>query len=302
MSEKKTFAERLGWAAGTRALILHVDDAGMSHSSNLGAIQAIDDGCATSSSIMTPCSWVSEYVHHLKQHSDTDAGLHLTLTSEWQEYRWGPVAGKPRVPGLVDPEGCLWYDVPDVVAHATADEFDLEIRAQLDRLLTMGWRPTHLDTHMGTVFGTPEFIQRYIQLGIESKIPVFLPAGHMQYMQETHAIPPEVPLELMGMIAEGTWDAGLPVIDDAHITGYDWPFEDKLDAYKDVLHRMQPGVMQIIVHASDPTDEFAAITDSGPTRKSDLELMLDPRFRKAIEDEGIVLTTWRELMERRNRV
>ena len=299
MREEKTFAERLGWGPEERVVILHVDDAAMSHSSNLGAIKAMEEGVATSCSIMAPCPWVSEYVHYLERHPDTDAGLHVTLTSEWDEYRWGPVAGKPQVPGLVDPEGCLWPDVPDVVAHASADEVETEIRAQLDRLLTMGFTPTHLDTHMGTVFGTPEYTQRYIQIGIEHHIPVFLPAGHLQFMKETNAIPPEVPMDIMGMVAEDTWSAGLPVLDDAHITGCDWEFEDKLEAYSDVLRRMRPGLMQIIVHATDPTDAFAAITDSGPSRESDLRLMTDPRFSKVIEDERIVLTTWRELQERR---
>ena len=247
-------------------------------------------------------SWTSEFLHYLAKHPDVDAGLHVTLTSEWAEYRWGPVAGKAQVPGLVDPEGCLWPEVPDVVAHAPVDDVATEIRMQLDRLLTAGFRPTHIDTHMGTVFGTPEYTQRYLQVAIENHIPAFIPAGHMQYMRETEAIPAEVPVDMIAAIAQATWDAGLPVLDDAHITGYDWPFEDKLEAYADVLRRMQPGLTQIIVHATDPTDAFEAITDSGPTRKSDLDLMCDPRLKQIIADEGILLTTWRELGQRRDAV
>ncbi|HOZ49283.1 MAG TPA: polysaccharide deacetylase family protein [Candidatus Hydrogenedentes bacterium] len=300
MGSTKTYAERLGWGPKDRVVIFHVDDVGMSHSSNRGAIQAMEQGVATSCSIMTPCSWTSEYVHYLKQHPDADAGMHVTLTSEWSEYRWGPVAGKSRVPGLVDPEGCLWPDVPEVVEHATVDEVELEMRAQLDRLLTMGITPTHLDTHMGTVFGTIDFAQRYIMIGIEHHIPVFLPGGHNQYMIETNAIPPGFDPDLVRMVGEGAWEAGLPVLDDAHITGYDAELDHKLEIYGDVMHRMAPGVIQVIVHATDPTDEFQMITDSGPTRLGDLKVMMDPRFRKVLEDEGIILTTWRELKERRD--
>ncbi len=302
MSEKKTFAERLGWGANDRVVIFHVDDAGMSHSSNRGVIRAMEEGIANSSSIMMPCAWVPEYVHYLKQHPEIDAGLHVTLTSEWEEYRWGPLAGKSQAPGLVDKEGCFWKEVPEVVAHATPDEMAAEIAAQLDRLTGMGIRPTHLDTHMGTVFGSPEFIQRYIQAGIESHIPVFLPGGHMQYMLETDAIPAEVDPGIIGAISDATWDAGLPVLDDAHITGYDWSYEDKLDAYVDILRRMRPGLMQIIVHCTDPSDAFDAISDSGPTRLSDLRVMMDKRLREFVEAEGILLTTWRELGERRDTV
>ena len=302
MSETKTYAERLGWGPEDRVVIFHVDDAGMSHSSNQGAIKALEGGIATSCSIMAPCSWATEFAHYFKKHPEIDAGLHVTLTSEWEEYRWGPIAGKAQVPGLVDEEGCLWKEVPEVVAHATPNEVETEIRAQLDRLLTMGLRPTHLDTHMGTVFGTPDFIQRYMMVGIEHHIPVFVPGGHLKYMRETDAIPPEVPSDMIGVIAQGVWDAGLPVLDDAHITGYDWAYEDKLEAYAGVLRRMPPGVMQVIIHASDPSDAFAAITDSGPTRKSDLDLVLDPRFRQILAAEDIILTTWHELGERRDKV
>src|SRR5438045_113280 len=103
----RTFAERLGWKGNDVVVILHVDDVGMSHSSNLGAIEATGKGAATSFSIMMPCPWVPEIARHLKNHPAADSGLHLTLTSEWQIYRWGPLAGKSQVPGLVDAEGCL---------------------------------------------------------------------------------------------------------------------------------------------------------------------------------------------------
>ncbi len=301
MSEQ-TFAERLGWGPKDRVVVFHVDDAGMSHSSNMGTIKAMDEGLATSCSLMMPCSWVSEYVQYWKAHPEKDVGLHVTLTSEWEGYRWGPVAGKSQVPGLVDEEGCFWKDVPFVVEHASADEVETEIRAQLDRFLTYGLRPTHLDTHMGTVFGSAEYLQKYIQVGVENQIPVFLPGGHLQYMHETNAIPEGAPVEMIGMVAQSVWDARLPVLDDCHLTGYDVPLEEKLDAYSDVIRRMQPGLTQIIVHSTDPSDAFPAISDSGPSRLGDLQVMQDPRFKKVLEEENIILTTWRELGERRKSV
>src|SRR5437773_8743619 len=116
---EKTFAERLGWKPNDVVVILHVDDVGMSHSSNLGAIETLEKGVATSWSVMMPCPWVPEIAKYLAQHSEVDSGLHLTLTSEWSLYRWPPLAGKPKVPGLVDKEGCLWQSVAQVAAHAT---------------------------------------------------------------------------------------------------------------------------------------------------------------------------------------
>ncbi len=169
--QERTYAERLGWPAGTKAVIFHVDDAGMSHDSNMGARKAIEEGVATSLSIMMPCSWVPECVDWVKDRGQVDAGIHLTLTSEWKRYRWGPVAGRSVVPGLLDEQGYLWHEVAGVVQHASPEEFEAEVRAQVDRAIAMGVQPTHLDSHMGTCF-QPQFIQRYVELGMEKGIPV----------------------------------------------------------------------------------------------------------------------------------
>jgi predicted glycoside hydrolase/deacetylase ChbG (UPF0249 family) len=121
-----TYAERFGWKKGDRVLILHMDDAGMSYDSDIGIERVLEKGAARSLSVIMPTPWVPHIVHYIEAHPATDAGLHLTLTSEWRDYRWGPVAGVGSVPGLIDREGALWASVADVVRHATADEVDRE--------------------------------------------------------------------------------------------------------------------------------------------------------------------------------
>ncbi|MEN6427702.1 MAG: polysaccharide deacetylase family protein, partial [Phycisphaerales bacterium] len=182
-SQPATYAERLGWPSGSRVVIFHVDDAGMSYDSNLGTTRAIEQGVATSTSIMMPCPWVPQFAAYVREHPQIDAGIHLTLTAEWKNYRWGPVAGQSAVAGLVDEHGYLWHDVEDVVGHATPDEFEVEIRAQLDKALAMGIQPTHLDSHMGTCF-QPQFIERYVKVGIEKQVPILIFAGHLQHVGE----------------------------------------------------------------------------------------------------------------------
>lgn len=295
IAQEVTYAERLGWPSGTKLVIFHVDDVGMSHNSNMGAIKSVEDGIATSLSIMMPCPWVPEYVAHLKAHPKTDAGVHLTLTAEWKNYRWGPVIGKPAVPGLVDPGGYLWKSVPDVIAHATADEFETEIRAQIDKALSMGIEPTHLDSHMGTCFA-PQFIDRYVKVGIEKKIPILIFGGHMQYIADE--VGPLRPL--VNSIAEKVWKAGLPVIDDlvtqpTRAKNY----EGKKTELITLLRDMKPGITQIIVHCTVQTEVFSHISGSGANREAELRLLTDPDVKKFIESEGIILTTWRELKKRR---
>ncbi len=309
-AQEATYAERLGYAKGARVLILHVDDVGMSLDSNQGAIEAMSKGVATSCSVMMPCPWVPAYVHYLKQNPQTDAGLHLTLTSEWAEYRWGPLAGKANVPGLVDEEGDLWKEVEQVAKHATPDEVEREIRAQLDRARTMGFEPTHLDTHMGTLFATPAFLERYIKVGIENHIPIMLPGGHDYLIQsETHGSDEQ--LRQMRAIGKTLWDAGLPVLDDLHNVSYDWAIADsaknddnqlrqaRTAQYIEGVKSLKPGVTMMIMHCTAPTDVFKHISGSGPVRKGDLLVMTNPAFKKALLEEGIVLTTWRELMQKR---
>jgi len=293
-----TFAERLGWPAGTRAVIFHVDDAGMSYDSNKGAIIALEAGVATSTSVMMPCSWVPQFAIYLKEHPDVDAGIHLTLNAEWKNYRWGPVAGKPAVPGLVDEQGCLWDDVAEVVRHASADEFETEVRAQIDKALAMGLRPTHLDTHMGTCLEQP-FRERYIKVGVEKQIPILAIGGHMQYIgAEYGQFKP-----LIQLLTEQVWKAGLPVIDDLVTQPTKGPqYEQRKRELFKLLSDMKPGITEIIVHCTAPTEVFQSISSSGPAREAELRLMTDPEVRAFIKDKGIVLTTWRELKQRRDAI
>lgn len=308
-----TYAERLGYPKGAKVLILHVDDAGMSFDSNEGVITAITKGIANSCSVMMPCPWVPGFVHFLQQHKNIDAGLHLTLTSEWKDYRWAPVAGKTAVPGLTDGEGDLWPAVEDVVKHATADEVEKEIRAQLDRAITAGFTPTHLDSHMGTLFATPAFMERYVKVGIEKNIPVMMPGGHNTLIQKQMHLPDEM-IQHLRQIGTMLWSAGLPVLDDLHNESYDWKIEagisnddKKLRAFKTqkyiaALKSLKPGVTMMIMHCTATSAIFPYISNSGPVRKGDLLAMTDPAFRNALLKEGIILTTWRELKERRDRL
>ncbi|MFC1604634.1 polysaccharide deacetylase family protein [Planctomycetota bacterium] len=296
----QTFAERLGWPEGTRAVIFHVDDAGMSHNSNMGAIKAIENGVATSMSIMMPCPWVPEMSAYVNEHPQVDAGVHLTLTAEWKKYRWGPVAGKPAVPGLVDSEGCLWHGVADVAGHATADEVEAEMRAQIDKALAMGIKPTHLDSHMGTCFH-PLYLERYVKVGIEKQIPILMMGGHMQHISATAEAASLKPM--VYLIANKVWNAGLPVIDDlvTSPTSAD-TYEGRKEQLITLLREMKPGITEIIVHCTVQTEVFSHISGSGPKREAETQLMTDPDVKKFIENEGIILTTWRELHERRQRV
>src|SRR5664279_2358511 len=108
IAQTKTIAERLGYPADSKLLILHADDLAVAHSEDAASFDALDKQAVTSASIMVPCPWLTEVADYAKAHPDADLGLHLTLTSEWKTYRWGPVESKDKVPSLLDPSGYLW--------------------------------------------------------------------------------------------------------------------------------------------------------------------------------------------------
>jgi chitin disaccharide deacetylase len=308
--DETTYAEKLGYPKGSKVLILHVDDVGMSWDSNEGAINAIEKGVATSLSVMMPCPWVPGFIHYLKQHPNTDAGLHLTLTSEWKDYRWGPLKGKPSVPGLVDKEGALWPSVEEVVKNASADEVEQEIRAQLARAREAGFEPTHMDSHMGTLFATPQFMERYIKVGIENKIPVMFPGGHSTMIAKTMNMTPELHTQLKQTGAM-LWNAGLPVLDDLHNASYGFDYMKDMSIsdvdlqklatknYIQTIRELKPGLSMVIMHCTSTSEVFSRISDSGRIRKGDMLAMMDPEFKKFLQSEKIILTTWREVKEKR---
>lgn len=310
-AQDSSYAERLGYPKNARVVILHMDDAGMSYDSDRGIERVFENGVANSTSVMMPCPWVPQFVRYIKSHPAVDAGLHLTLNAEWKDYRWPPVAGTKEVPGLTDSTGSLWPDVADVVLHASADEVDKEIHAQLNRALKMGFYPTHLDSHMGTLFASPSFLEKYIQLGIENQIPIMLPGGHVSNIQREMNLQ-AAQVSYFQHLGQRLWDAGLPVLDDLHNSSYDWtipedlPRDDahlskwRVEMYEKTMLQLKPGLTMVIMHCTDPTEMFGEITDSGDKRKADMLAMLDPGFKKFLKENNFILTTWRELMQRRN--
>lgn len=292
-----SFAVRLGWKPTDVVVILHVDDVGMSHASNLGAIRSIEKGVATSWAVMMPCPWVPEIAEYLAANPGVDSGLHLTLTSEWKPYRWGPVAGKPQVPGLTDPEGCLWRSAVQVAQKATADEVEREIRAQIERAESLRLPITHIDSHMGTLFARGDFFERFARVGIEKGIPILAVGGHMTHTLVENG---DAVNKLKPWISR-IWNAGLPVLDDLHTGSYGWPPAEKSQRLIELLKSLKPGLTEILFHASQQTEELPVITGSSASRHADMMALTDPAVRQVITQQGIILTTWKELKERRKK-
>lgn len=291
-AEKRSLAERLGYRNTDKLLIINGDDAGMCHAANLGTIRCLEQGLMRSSSIMLPCPWFPEIAAYAKEHPDKDFGIHLCHTSEWGKYRWGPVAAKDKVPGLVDELGYLWHRVEDVYAHATPEEALLEGRAQIQRALAAGIDVTHLDSHMGTLQLEPRYVRVYLQLAEEFNLPVRMAS------QETIARfgHPELRAQFA---AKGI------LFPDYFV------YEELKDESRDVkafwlkvVENLKPGVTELYIHAALATDELKAITASWPTRSQECELFSHgEEMKRLIADQKITLIGYRPLrdLQRRER-
>src|SRR5688500_1984399 len=174
-SQPKTIQEKLGYPKNAKLVIIHADDLGVSHSENAASISAMEKGSVSSASIMVPCPWFPEIAAYAQANPKADLGLHITLTSEWKYYKWGPVTAKEKVPGLVNKNGFLYSSVDSVYQNASAQEVETETRNQVLRAKQFGMDPTHLDAHMGTALQKLDYLKAYLKIGHEFRIPVFIP-------------------------------------------------------------------------------------------------------------------------------
>lgn len=282
-AQTKTIAERLGYPADAKLLILHADDLGVAHSENVASFAALDSGAVSSASIMMPTPWVTEVAAYAKAHPNADLGLHLTLTSEWATYRWGSVASRDSVRSLMDSTGTFPLDVPPVVARARMSDVERELRAQVHRAMALGIRPTHLDSHMGTLFATPALLATYVKVAHAFKLP-FLAVKGMPGLDRAGLTPRDI------------------VLDTVVIAGDDVPRDRWKEYYLDALTKLKPGVSEMIVHLGRDDAELQAVTvDHEPYgaawRQRDYDVVTSAEFRKALTDNRIILIGYRDLQK-----
>jgi hypothetical protein len=141
----------------SKTLLIRCDDLGMSHSVNMAFKELMESGLKFSASVMFPCSWYQEAVEILKQHPKITVGIHLTLNAEWKNYRWGPIAGRDKVPSLVDSNGYFFPSRATFFANnPKSEEIEIELRAQIERAIKSGIKISYMDYHMGTAVDKPE--------------------------------------------------------------------------------------------------------------------------------------------------
>jgi len=247
---QKTLQERLGYAKDAKLLILHADDLGMSHSENAATFYGMEHGSVNSASIMMPTPWIAEAVNYQHNHREADFGLHLTLTSEWNYLKWGSVASSSNVPGLLNKNGFFFSSVDSVYKSATDAEVEKELRAQIEKAKRLGIDITHLDSHMGTLFGRTDYLKVLIKLAREYKLPVLLckPIFKLGFQVDLDSL---------------TTDKDVTI--DMIYMAYPQDYKNGMEnVYTGILRSLKSGVSEIIFHAGYNDSEMQAATIGHP--------------------------------------
>jgi predicted glycoside hydrolase/deacetylase ChbG (UPF0249 family) len=253
-------------------LIIRSDDAGMSHSVNTGLERLIQSGLPVSVSVMFPTPWHQETVEMLKRHPSVSVGIHLTLNSEWKNYRWGPVLGRTAVPTLVDTEG-YFFPSADALYQNRPDlqEIEKELRAQIERALRSGLKIDYVDYHMGTPVRYPEFREITERLAREFGL------GMSGYFGET-----------------------------SHDPQYAAAPRAKIDSLLAMIDRLQPGLNMVVTHVGIDDAELGALLDMNTSfplpdmskhRQGELDALTSQRFSDALKARNIRLMTYRQVID-----
>jgi predicted glycoside hydrolase/deacetylase ChbG (UPF0249 family) len=269
-----TLAERLGYAADAKLVILSCDDLGSCHAANIGVYEAIREGVATCASIMMPAPW-ARHAAEMYRSSD-DIGVHLTLNAEHDTYRWGPLT---HAPSLLSGEGGFPRNIADLWEHADPEEVFRELRAQIERAIAWDIDVTHLAPHLTAITLRPEFFDIYLELACEFELPIRLPSS---VTAEQAGFPFRKLASEHGVVFPDHFD-------------HDWRAGSRERVSSSLLH-LQPGVTEVHIQPAIDTPEVRAITEHADAWIDDHRFVTaDPSLRALIDDVGATLIGYREL-------
>ncbi len=269
-----------------KLLMIHADDAGLSTSENQATIEALQSGLVTSYSLMVPCPWFYEMAQFALGNPQFDYGIHLTLTCEWKNYRFGPVLSTDQVPSLVDKNGHFQKNRALFKERVRVEEAEKELSAQIEKALDLGLKPSHLDCHMYSVATSAELVSVYKNLGKKYDLPVLLSKELMTFV---------------GYGGETALEDGDLLVDHLYVGEYRFFEKGNLKKfYGDILDNMEPGFNMILIHPAFDTHEMKSITEDHPNfgsewRQQDFEYFTSQECKSKIKENGIQLVSWKDI-------
>jgi len=290
-------AEELGYESDAKLLIVNADDFGMCHAVNEAVFQLLEEGAVSSATIMMPCPWSTEAASWSAARPKLDVGVHFTLTSEWAGYKWGPVARDRDVSSLATASGWFPPDIGTVERRADAEQVRAELIAQIEAAKAAGIDPTHVDNHMGSVYGLAtgrDFLREVFEVcaayGLPFRIPRKTPADRG----------PSPELEARARALSAAADAmGVCILDELVGLPFQKTTGETYDTFKRdmiaLLTGLRPGVTELILHPSRVTEELRAFHPEWEKRGWEFDIMRDPDVLEALHRAGVRRVRWSEL-------
>ena len=266
MGAQFNLAEKLGYSKDVKLLIIHADDGGFMQSVNRATQALMENGSITSSSYMMPAPWIYQSVDYYKTCDKCDMGLHIVLNSEWPVYKWGPSAKSDEVRSLTDEFGNLWATRELYIENAKPEEVSNEIEAQINKSFKLGFKPSHIDTHMGTIYIKPEVLKEYVRLAKKYQLIPMLPKWSPEleaYLNSKSYFDPEALKEVLVMFE----NQGEIMLDRIVTDARGSSLEERAANYIKIIKSLSPGLTQIIVHLSEQSEEFDTIISLRPQEK-----------------------------------
>jgi len=267
----------LGYPADARLLIINADDFGMCHAVNEAIFRALERGLLRSTTLMVPCPWALHAMHFLAVHPEVPFGIHLTVISEWPNYRWGPITSKEKVPSLID-QGRYFHSfdqMTEFLAQIKLDQLEMEFREQIKAVLEAGLKPTHLDWHALRINNRPDIHDVMFRLAREYGLALRV-AGR-SWIEE-----------LQGQ--------GLPTNDYDLLDSYQLNPVNKSALYSQMLRELPVGLSEWAIHPGLDDAELLTIEPDGKhNRQKDFDFLMSQEAKDIIKEEGIILLDYRAL-------
>lgn len=275
--------KKLGYSDDDKLVIIHTDDIGMCQASLDAFADLWEFGTISSGAVMVPCPWFPATAEWCRAHPDVDMGVHATLTSEWNNYRWSPISTVDRESGLFDDDGYFHHLAAPVQAGARLEAVRAEVQTQFDKAVQFGIVPTHMDSHMLTILH-PGLVSAYIDIAIQAKVPFMLPrtsAEAAMGMGYETSIAKELDTRIQQLEEQG-----IPLVDRFDTMPLDDP-DDQINFAKKKLRELPAGITHFVFHPSTDTPELRAICPDWPSRVANYNAFMSKEIKDFIKNEGI---------------
>jgi len=291
-----TLAEQLGYSDKDILVIVNIDDVGLHRNETEASFRALKFGMIKSGSIMVPCPNFHQVIKLWKENPEIDLGVHLTLTCEWGEkYPWTPVLSKSDVPSLYNPEGIMWPNIDALLLYANRKDIERELKVQINKVLDMGLRPTHVDYHMNFAYHRDlfpivmELSHKYnLSMRLDKKRLLKLPfvKNNLRSLRRRGYVFPDT--------RKGIYMVG----------GEDQSLEFRKAKYHSYLQSLKPGVHNIQVHIALQTKELESIMGKRDSsiRQIDYDVWTSDDTKMLAEKLGIIFINFKPLQKLQERL